>query len=293
MPGVRVASGGRYVRGVDETAGDGAALTWHREGGAGEPAVVLPGGPCRGVEYLEDLAGLADDRPLVVLHPRGAPTTRAASRGWWLDADDVVALADRLGLDAVDVVAHSAGTRLALALLARHPARVRSLLLVTPSAAWLTGTPHDGDELLLARDDPDATAALDALLAPPPADQAELLRQRELVAAGSYSRWTDRERRHAPVGEQTLAAVNAWSQGVPDDAAAQVLAAPRRPTLVVAGAEDALSGRAPVAAYAAALSASLTWIPDCGHYPWVEQPETFRSIAADWLRRPASDAGSS
>ena len=46
---------------------DGAALTWHREGGAGEPVVVLPGGPCRGVEYLEDLAGLADDRPLVVM----------------------------------------------------------------------------------------------------------------------------------------------------------------------------------------------------------------------------------
>ncbi len=262
---------------------DGAALTWHREGGAGEPAMVLPGGPCRGVEYLEDLAGLADDRPLVVLHPRGAPTTTARSRGWWQDADDVVALADHLGLPTVDVVAHSAGTRLALALLARHPARVRSLLLVTPSASWLTGTPLDGDELLLARRDPDATAALDALLAPAPTHQAQFQRQRDLVAAGSYARWTDRERRHAAVGEQSLDAVRAWLQGVPDDAAAQVLAAPHPPTLVVAGADDALSGRAPVTAYAAALSAALTWLPDCGHYPWVEQPQAFRAIAADWL----------
>ena len=54
-------------------------------------------------------------------------------------------------------------------------------------------------------------------------------------------------------------------------------------TLVVAGADDALSGRAPVTAYAAALSAALTWLPDCGHYPWVEQPQAFRAIAADWL----------
>ena len=102
-----------------------------------------------------------------------------------------------------------------------------------------------------------------------------------MVAAGSYARRTEREQRHARVGEQTLAAVHAWSQGVPEDAADQVLAAPHPPTPVVAGTEDALSGRAPVSAYAAALSASLTWIEDCGHYPWVEQPEEFRSVAAD------------
>jgi len=269
---------------MEATAGDGAPLTWHRQGGAGEPAVVLPGGPCRGVEYLEDLAGLADERPLVVLHPRGAPTTSVPSRGWWRDADDVVALADHLGLGALDVVAHSAGTRVALALLAQHPARVRSLLLVTPSASWLTGTPPDGDEILRARHDPDATAALDAMRAPLPTDEAGLQRQRELVAAGSYARWNDRERRHARVGDASLAALLAWSQGVPDDAAEQVLAAPRRPTLVVAGAEDALSGRAPVTAYAAELSASLTWLPDCGHYPWVEQPDLFRAATTPWLR---------
>ncbi len=270
---------------MSTTARDPAALTWHREGGTGEPAVVLPGGPCRGVEYLEDLAGIAEDRPLVVLHPRGAPTNSAPSRGWWKDADDVVALADHLGLASVDVVAHSAGTRLALALVARHPARVRTLLLVTPSASWLTGTPSDADELLLARHDDVAAAALDAMAAPAPADEAEFQRQSELVAAGSYARWTDREQRHARVGEQSLAAVTAWFQGVPDDAAEQVLAVPQPPTLVVAGAQDALSGRAPVTAYAAALSAPVAWIPDCGHYPWVEQPEVFRAIAAEWLRR--------
>lgn len=271
---------------MDTTTSDDAPLTWHREGGAGEPAVVLPGGPCRGVEYLGDLAGLAQDRPLVVLHPRGAPTNPAPSRGWWADADDAVALADHLGLTAIDVVAHSAGTRLALALLARHPARVRSLLLVTPSAAWLTGTPPDGDEILRARRDPVATAALDALLAPPPADEAEFQRQREQSAAGCYARWTAREQAHALVGQQTFTSVQAWFRGVPDDAAQQVLAAPHPPTLVVAGAEDAMSGRAPVTAYAAALSAQLTWLPDCGHYPWVEQPDAFRAVAADWLRHP-------
>lgn len=40
----------------------------------GDPIIVLPGGPCRGPEYLQDLAELGKDHALVVLHPRpGSP----------------------------------------------------------------------------------------------------------------------------------------------------------------------------------------------------------------------------
>ena len=117
----------------------------------GEPTIVLPGGPCRGPEYLTDLAGLGDSYPLVVMHPRGTPSNGSLSRGWWSDAEDVVALADALDLDTVDLLAHSSGTRLALATATRFPERIRSMVLVTPPASWLTGTPYDGASIAAGR----------------------------------------------------------------------------------------------------------------------------------------------
>ncbi|QEO16097.1 alpha/beta hydrolase [Agromyces intestinalis] len=252
------------------------------EPGAGEPALLVPGGPCRGVDYLEDLAGVASDRPIAVLHPRGTPTTGGRSRGWWTDADDLVAFADHLGLDAVDVVAHSAGTRLALAALARHPARIRSLALVTPPAAWLTGVAYDGDALARARRDPLVDAAFASITGDGPRDQAEFERARVTEGPAGYARWTERERAHATVGAWRLSSIEAYFTGIPDDAAARILAAPRRPTLVVAGDGDILVGVGPVRAYADALGADLRMLAECGHYPWVEQPAAFRTALEGW-----------
>ncbi|MDQ1136574.1 pimeloyl-ACP methyl ester carboxylesterase [Microbacterium sp. SORGH_AS 1204] len=250
----------------------------------GEPAIVLPGGPCRGVEYLGDLAGLGDDRSLFVLHPRGTLTTGGLSRGWWTDADDVVLLADALGLDRVDLVGHSAGTRLALAAAVRHPDRVRSLALITPPASWLTGTASDA-EALLTDADPEVRAGYRALAendADTPASfQEQFLRQ----APASYAHWTARESAHARVGRLDRDAAHAWFRDIPADAAGRILGADLPPTLVIGGDRDLLTGVAPVRSYADALGASLTMLADCGHYPWIEQPDTFRASARAWLRR--------
>ncbi|MGX5695578.1 alpha/beta fold hydrolase [Agromyces soli] len=267
-------------------ARDGQPIAYHLidEGAPqGEPAIVVPGGPCRGVEYLEDLAGVGARRPLVVLHPRGTPTTGGRSRGWWTDADDLVDLADHLGLGAVDVVAHSAGTRLALAARARTPERVRRLALVTPAAAWLTDAPRDGVELGRRRNDPEVDAALASLTREEPSDQAAFDRAREIEGPAGYAAWTDRERRHAALGEWRLDAVEAWFRDIPDDAAARVLQAPPRPSLVIAGDGDILVGVRTVEAYADALGAGLHWLARCGHYPWIETPAEFAGVLGDWL----------
>ncbi|MDQ1129683.1 alpha/beta fold hydrolase [Microbacterium sp. SORGH_AS_0888] len=156
----------------------------------GEPAIVLPGGPCRGPAYLGDLAGVGEERALVVAHPRGTPRSGGLSRGWWTDADDVVALIDALGLDAADIVAHSAGTRLALATAARFPSRVRSLALITPPASWLTETPSDAEEIVASLAGPEAREAFAALADDDGTEagfQAALRRQ----APVGYARWGD------------------------------------------------------------------------------------------------------
>ncbi|WP_217184914.1 alpha/beta fold hydrolase [Streptomyces sp. AC495_CC817] len=253
-------------------------------GPAGDPVIVLPGGPCRGPEYLGDLAGAGRGRPLVVMHPRGTPQTGGLSHGWWTDADDVVAVLDALGLDRADLVAHSAGTRLALATAARHGGRVRSMALITPPASWLTGSPYDGDELPADRDDPAVAAAISSLAADEEGDDEASFREAFLrQAPASYAHWTPLEEAHARVGAVSLASASAWFTGIPDDAAARILAAQLPRTVVIGGDRDLLTGVRPVLDYAAALGAEAVLLEHCGHYPWVEQPDPFRDALDEWL----------
>lgn len=256
-----------------------------------EPAMVLPGGPCRGPEYLESFAGLGDEHPFVVLHARGTPRTGGLSRGWWTDADDVIAAADSLGVARLRLVAHSAGTRLALAVATRYPERVESMVLVTPPATWLSGTTYDGEELPADRHDPAVASAITALQEPDAPAEAAFREQFLRQAPASYAHWGAAERQNATIGAVSLAAARAWFDGIPEDAAAQVRRAARVPTLVVAGDRDLLTGLRPVVDYADALDAELHVIEDCGHYPWVEQPAAFREVMSDWLRRRRPAAG--
>lgn len=249
------------------------------------PLVVLPGGPCRDPEYLEDLAGIGESAHVIVLHPRGTSRTGGLSRGWWTDADDVVALLDALHVPSASVLAHSAGTRLALATATRYPGRVASLALITPPATWLSGSPSDAATIGAARTEPEVVSALVALGEDTATTDAGFVEQFRRQAPASYARWTPREREHARIGRVSLAAASAWFDDIPDDAADLIRSAALPPTTVVAGDADLLTGVRPVADYAEALGADLVWLAACGHYPWVEQPAAFHDAITMWLSR--------
>lgn len=250
---------------------------------AGEPVIVLPGGPCRGPEYLTDLAGLGENHRLVVLHPRGTPLSGGLSRGWWADADDVLTLADALGVAEIDLLAHSAGTRLALAVAARYPHRVRSLALVTPPATWLTGSLHDGDAVVLDRTARAVADALRSLEQDDPISETAFLDAFLRQAPATYAHWTDVEQAHANLGAISRAAALAWFNDIPADAPDRIRATALPQALVIAGDRDFLTGIQPVVEYATILGARLSTIDDCGHYPWIEQRDAFLRITDEWL----------
>lgn len=98
---------------------DGTELAHHARGD-GAPLVVLPGGPMRASAYL---GGLTAHRRLILLDLRGTgdsavPTDPATYRCDRL-VDDVEALRVHLGLDRMDLLAHSAGGSLAMLYAAR------------------------------------------------------------------------------------------------------------------------------------------------------------------------------
>jgi pimeloyl-ACP methyl ester carboxylesterase len=97
---------------------DGTRLAFHSTG-TGEPVVCLPGGPMQASAYLGDLGGLSSSRTLAMPDLRGtgdsAVPADAATYRCDRQVEDVEALRLSLGLDAVDLLGHSAGGALAVA----------------------------------------------------------------------------------------------------------------------------------------------------------------------------------
>ncbi|MFI8100957.1 alpha/beta fold hydrolase [Streptomyces sp. NPDC086023] len=271
---------------------DGTRLAC-RFSGDGAPLVCLPGGPMQASAYLGDLGGLAAQRRLVLpdLRGTGASAVPADTTTYRCDrlVDDVEALREHLGLDTLDLLAHSAGANLAALYAARHPQRVGRLALITPSV-FATGLVITGEQRLAAArlraDEPwfgDAFAALEELVAgrvTPDAVRA--------IAPFRYGRWDEEARAHraAEEGQRNgAAAALHTAEGAFDPAATRkALAALDVPVLLLAGEADPAAPPAVVAEYAALFpAAEFTVLPGGGHFPWLDDPARFRAALADFL----------
>ncbi len=257
-----------------------------------DPLIMLAGGAALHPDYLGDLAGLDRTRPLVVLHQRGVGRTPPAdppeTAAWWHQAHDVDALREHLGLETVDVLGHSAGTRIATAYAAQYADRLRSLILVTPPSVHLVDAPDDREELAARRmHEPEFTAAIAARDAGPDMSTDETWAEfRAAIAPLGYAAWGPVERAHAPVGDQHVESIKAFFTAEPPDDLPDRLGAVEAPVLVVAGRQDLSTGLEPVRALAGLFkNGRIEEIDDCGHFPWVEQPEAFRAAVVPFLTR--------
>jgi pimeloyl-ACP methyl ester carboxylesterase len=102
-----------------------------------EPVLLIIGSPM-GADGFVTLAGHFDDRTVVTYDPRGAWRSRrtdgAAESTPDEHADDLHRLIDALDTGPVDIFASSGGAVNALALVARHPEQVRTLVAHEPPA---------------------------------------------------------------------------------------------------------------------------------------------------------------
>ena len=274
------------------TAPDGTLLAY-RSLGAGEPLVCLPGGPMQDSAYLGDLGGLAARRRLIVLDLRGTggSAVPADTSSYRADrqVDDVEALRVHLGLERMDLLAHSAGTNLAILYALRHPAHVGRLLLIAPSL-FAAGVPVSGEMRLdvarLRKDEPwfaSAYAALESLTSGQGADWAA-------IAPLRHGRWdAGTEAYEAAIEPQTNqeAAEIFAADGVFDPPAIRAaLAGYAGPVLLLAGEFDVNSPPAAVAELAALLSAATLVVqPGAGHNPWRDDPARFLATLMEWSHR--------
>ncbi|WP_316767270.1 alpha/beta fold hydrolase [Streptomyces sasae] len=272
------------------TASDGTRLAYHVRG-EGEPLLVLPGGPMRASAYLGDLGGLAARRRLILLDLRGtgdsAPPADPASYRCDRLVDDVEVLRAHIGLDHMDVLAHSAGGSLAILYAAAHPHRVRRLALITgnPSALGLRATPEE------------RLAAARLRAAEPWYEEAFPLLEAWLTGAGDFDeaflpffhgRWDAVAQAHvAAIEEQSNfeAGDRYFADGAfTPDATRAALRTLTAPVLVYAGELD--GGPSPELARRAAEAfpnAEVTVQPGAAHYPWLDDPEWFVRRTVEFL----------
>jgi pimeloyl-ACP methyl ester carboxylesterase len=261
--------------------------------GDGAPLVCLPGGPGRSVEYLGDLGGLRRSRQLILLDPRGVgesadPADPASFRVDRL-VGDVEALRVHLGLERMDLLAHSAGSILATLYAAAHPEQLSNLLLITPGLA-ATGVDITEEEVragLASRSsEPWYPSALDAM---------------EKILAGSrsmddfrasrpfyYGRWDEAAKANsiAGVSERHQAAREGFFEGAPIDppAIASDLKRLGAPVLLYGGELDPLVPPALVRQAAPVFpDASVMIQGGAGHFPWIDDPGIFADSVTAFL----------
>ncbi|MEY9969535.1 proline iminopeptidase [Streptacidiphilus sp. MAP12-16] len=273
------------------SAPDGTQLAY-RVGGDGDPVICLPGGPTDS-SYLGELGDLSRHRRLIRLDLRG--TGRSAipedTTSYRCDrlVDDVEALREHLGLPRIDVLAHCAGANVAAQYVARYPANVSKLTLITPStrAVGITITAETRRETAQLRKNepwfPAAFAALEAISAGKAKDD-----DWQAIAPFFCGRWDAAAKDlHAASQPTNMEAVSLFgSDGAFDpETTRSALAACQAPVLLLAGEFDLNSPPQSTVEFAGLFpNAELVVQPGAGHYPWLDDADQFVATTAAFLR---------
>ena len=238
--------------------------------GAGPPMVLLHGATSLGREdYAAQIPSMSKAFLVHLPDARGHGRTRwDAADGFeyrWL-VDDLTAFVDALGLDSFHLVGFSMGAMTALQFGARHPERLRTLVVVGI-------TTHREPRASVGRKlmDPEAILARDAAFA---------------------ARLSHRHDHHQGVGswQRLLPAIAA-------DIAAQPLLTPAElhgidcPAMVVCGDRDPFVPTEHAAGLARQFPAGRLFIaPDCGHEVMSRRPGLFNEAMSGFYRATESVA---
>ena len=190
---------------------------------------------------------------------------RQAPATWQEHVADLEAERLKLGAEQLDLLGFSWGAQLSLLYCAEHPARVRSLILISPPGS--AAKPHEVD-----------FSRLD-LAHLPPAHQA-------FVRAIAPWLKDPRDALKVTPVERNEAAANAVNESLKSvDLLATAARCKGHRALVLHGEADPIpEGHA--RAVADALGAEFVSIANSGHAPFVEQPEATFDAIERFLRRP-------
>ncbi len=265
-----------------------------QEAGAGEPVLMIHGGPNTGSAWATLVPHLRGFRCLIVDRPGTGlsdPFPVTSDNVAWYGDVFVGDVLDGLGLDSAHVVASSFGGMLAIRSDAAEPGRIRRMVqmacpafapgMLTPS--FMRGIGFRPLRWLISKLPPNAKANESILRQLGHGATIDAGRMPKIV-----SDWYLEMQRHTDTmkndGEMIGSAVSLrgfdTSLTIPDE----VLSAVEAPTLFLWGSDDGFGGEDVARAMVAEMpSADLVMIPESGHLPWLDFPESIGEQTAAWL----------
>jgi proline iminopeptidase len=256
--------------------------------GTGPPAVVLHGGPGAHHDYLlPGFDALADGRELIYYDQRGggrSPVARDVPVGWTEQVADLEALRGMWGLERLTLVGYSWGGLLALLYALSHPGRVGRLALVSPAPAWRAAREQFESVFARRNVDPAFQEARRQL-------RESGLRERDPAAfqqrifelsVAPYFFDPERARDLTPFRVTGRTQQEVWQSLGHYDLRPRLPELRGTPALVVHGEDDPIPIEAARTA-AGLIGAGFHALPRCGHVPYVEAFEPFRTLVGGFL----------
>lgn len=254
--------------------------------GSGTPLLVAHGGPGMSHDLYRTLDPLAADHQLVFWDHRGHGRSDRLPDGpveMEVFADDVVTVADGLGIDRFALFGHSFGGWVAQEAALRHPDRVAALVLAgtTPGQLGATESPDDDQG-------PPPPAELAAILGDLPTTDAGLVEMYQKLAPYFARHFDpaligdrlDPDLVSAATCAQVFGALSRWSS-------VDRLASITCPTLLLAGRYDDFCSVEQHERIARRLpDPDLVVIDDAGHFTWLDRSGVL-DIVSEWLARSA------
>lgn len=269
----------------------GARLHYHRAG-AGRPLLLLHGlvGSARNWrQNIRFLAQHANVYAVDLLNMGESERIPGLDSSLEATADRVAACMDAFGLKVADIAGHSHGGAVAMMLAARHPQRVRSLVLFAPANPYcdlgrqLIAFYQTKAGMWLARQIPWLPRKLKATAL------SRMYGNPALVAPDALDGYT--AGLHIPgTIDHVLNIVRGWSSDMRQ--LREVLSSlAEKPTLLIWGDRDRTVGLQSAEKLQRMLRrSSLVVLPGVGHIPFEEMPEACNGAMRDWLStsRPSS-----
>ncbi len=247
--------------------GGGASLSVERYGAANAHTVVFAHSLlCDGRMFADQVTDLARDFHVLNIDARAHGKSDTPRRGWTLadQADDIGRVLDAVNVNEAIIVGLSMGGMAAIPFAARHPSRVRGLVLLDTSAASET-TRHRAKYLALA------TATRLFGVRQVLADQAMQIMFGDTFRRGSpevVALWAERLMARNPTSIARAVQVVANRRDV-----RRRLSRVRAPALVIVGDEDTATPVSRARQLMAGLQdARLEVLPATGHLSTIERP---------------------
>lgn len=257
--------------------------------GMGSPILVVHGGPGMDHTYLlPGMTGLSWTHPLILYDQRGSGRTEGVVDSSTVSfdrfLDDIDVIRDSLRLGKMVLLGHSWGGLLAMRYAARHPERLRALILmntVEPGQRYQARARAATQQRLVTD-----SAAIGRLM------RSDALRRRDTSAVNALLRLMFRtsfadtlraqflQIRLDPRTAQNMGKVASLVMG-PLGAYDMwnVVASIRVPTLIVHGTADPMPLDMPRELARTIPGAQLVVLEDVGHFPYIEKPnETYAAI---------------